>query len=70
MQQKVQKSNEEVALLKAENDRLTLLLEESKNWKHDMESQLKKSKGQVYFVFPGMSCLVLSCLVKCSLGLT
>jgi hypothetical protein len=37
-----------VALLKAENDRLTLLLEESKNWKHDMESQLKKSKGQVY----------------------
>ena len=37
-----------MALLKAENDRLTLLLEESKNWKHDMESQLKKSKGQVY----------------------
>jgi hypothetical protein len=48
MQQKVQKSNEEVALLKAENDRLTLLLKEFKNWKHDMESQLKKSKGQVY----------------------
>jgi hypothetical protein len=49
MQQKVQKSNnEEVALLKAENDRLAMLLEVSKNWKHDMESQLKKSKGQVY----------------------
>jgi hypothetical protein len=52
MQNKVQKNNEEMALLKEENERLKrlLVLEESKNWQHAMESQLKKSKGQVYSI--------------------
>ena len=48
MQNKAQKGHEEMIGMKQEIERLKKLLEESQNCQHDLESDLNKSKGQVY----------------------
>ena len=48
MQNKAHKVHEEMMGMKQEIERLKKLLEESQNCQHDLESDLNKSKGQVY----------------------